>query len=159
MYISNITITVRLHVTRALTVRISHNCLKLSILKTLLLKHSVLIYDICLLLSLNLEKGALTWGNIGYNGWNDTQICVRNIPSSHLKQKLKGFMQKQWDQGTFLHEALELEHQTSSMVLPPSILTALNTPPPLPLYIFTTSIKCLEKIITPHLPPSKKMLN
>ena len=39
-------------------------------------------------------------------------------------------MQKQWDQGTFLHEALELEHQTSSMVLPPSLLTALNTPPP-----------------------------
>ena len=115
MYISNITITVRLHVTRALTVRISQLCLKLSILKTLLLKHSVLIYDICLLLSLNLEKGALTWGNIGYNGWNNTQICVRNIPSSHLKQKLKGFMQKQWDQGTFLHEALELEHQTSSI--------------------------------------------
>ena len=67
-------------------------------------------------------------------------------------------MQKQWDQGTFLHEALELEHQTSSMVLPPSLLTALNTPSPLPLYIFTTSIKCLEKIITPTSPP-KKMLN
>lgn len=70
-------------------------------------------------------------------------------------------MQKQWDQGTFLHEALELEHQTSSMVLPPSLLTALNTPPPhppFPLYIFTTSIKCLEKIITPTSPP-KKMLN
>lgn len=70
-------------------------------------------------------------------------------------------MQKQWDQGTFLHEALELEHQTSSMVLPPSLLTALNTPPPpppFPLYIFTTSIKCLEKIITPHLPPQKKCL-
>ena len=41
-------------------------------------------------------------------------------------------MQKQWDQGTFLHEALELEHQTSSMVLPPSLLTALNTAPPPP---------------------------
>lgn len=68
-------------------------------------------------------------------------------------------MQKQWDQGSFLHEALELEHQTSSMVLPPSLLTALNTPPPpFPLYIFTTSIKCLEKIITPHLPPPKKCL-
>ena len=46
-------------------------------------------------------------------------------------------MQKQWDQGTFLHEALELEHQTSSMVLPPSLLTALNTaPPPLSLFMF-----------------------
>lgn len=144
MYKSNIKITVRLNVTTALTVRISV-CLKLSILKTLLLKHSVLIYDIWLLLSLNLEKGALTWGNIGYNRWNNTQICIRNIPSSHLKQ---------WDQGTFLHEALELEHHTSSMVLPPSLLTA----PPLPLYILTTSIKCLEKIITPHHPPLKKCL-
>ena len=46
-------------------------------------------------------------------------------------------MQKQWDQGSFLHEALELEHQTSSMVLPPSLLTALNTPPPLSLFIFS----------------------
>ena len=66
-------------------------------------------------------------------------------------------MQKQWDQGIFLHEALELEHHTSSMVLPPSLLTALTNqpPPPLPLYVLTTSIKCLEKIITPHLPPKK----
>ena len=47
-------------------------------------------------------------------------------------------MQKQWDQGTFLNEALELEHQTSSMVLPPSLLTALNTAPPPPsLFIFS----------------------
>lgn len=45
-------------------------------------------------------------------------------------------MQKQWDQGTFLHEALELEHQTSSMVLPPSLLTALNTPPHPPSLYF-----------------------
>ena len=46
-------------------------------------------------------------------------------------------MQKQWDQGIFLHEALELEHHTSSMVLPPSLLTALtNQPPPPSLFMF-----------------------
>lgn len=67
-------------------------------------------------------------------------------------------MQKQWDQGTFLHEALELEHQTSSMVLPPSLLTALNTPRP-SLFIFSQPPLSAWKKNNPPPPPPKKMLN